>query len=310
MPELPEAETIVRGLRAPLEGAVVGTVRVIHPDVLDTGPAELAADLEGARITRVGRRGKNVVIALGSGLRLVVNLGMSGRLLWRREDDPSPPPSHPAVSFGLLQGIGDDAPSETFAPGGDVVYHDPRRFGRIRLLDPEGWRTWSGSMGPEPLSAGFTARVLAEALAGSKSPIRSWLLDQRKVAGVGNIYASEACHLARIHPQTPAGGIDAAGARRLHRAIRQVLAGAVAAGGTTLRDYRTAEGWEGAYQFALRAYGREGLPCPRCGKAIVRVVFSNRSAFHCPRCQPEPAPAPGTPVSGPRPGRPPPRGAS
>ncbi|TVP47903.1 MAG: bifunctional DNA-formamidopyrimidine glycosylase/DNA-(apurinic or apyrimidinic site) lyase [Gemmatimonadales bacterium] len=310
MPELPEAETIVRGLRGPLEGALVGTVRVIHADVLDGEPAELARGLEGTRITRVGRRGKNVVIGLDSGLRLVVNLGMSGRLLWRRRDDPSPPPSHPAVSFGLLRGTGGDASSETFAPGGDVVYHDPRRFGRIRLLGPGAWRTWSRGMGPEPLAPGFTAGVLAEALAGSKSPIRSWLLDQRKVAGVGNIYASEACHLARIHPQTPAGRIDADGTRRLHRAVRKVLAGAVAAGGTTLRDYRTAEGWEGAYQYALRAYGREGLPCPRCGEAIVRVVFSNRSAFYCPRCQPEPAPAPGTPVSGSRPGPPPPRGAS
>jgi formamidopyrimidine-DNA glycosylase len=308
MPELPEAETIVRGLRRPLEGAVVGAVRVIHPDVLDTEASELAGGLEGRRITVVGRRGKNVVIGLDSGLRLVVNLGMSGRLLWRPVDDPSQPPSHPAVSFGLLPGAGIDAPSGAFAPGGDVVYHDPRRFGRIRLLDPEAWRSWSGSMGPEPLSAGFTARVLAEAFAGSKSPIRSWLLDQRKVAGVGNIYASEACHLARIHPQTPAGQIDAAGARRLHGAIRRVLAGAVAAGGTTLRDYRTAEGWEGAYQYALRAYGREGLPCPRCGESIVRVVFSNRSAFYCPRCQPEPAP--GTPVSGSRAVPPPPRGAS
>ncbi|CAN5670387.1 bifunctional DNA-formamidopyrimidine glycosylase/DNA-(apurinic or apyrimidinic site) lyase [soil metagenome] len=308
MPELPEAETIVRGLRRPLEGAVVGNVRVIHADILDAGPEKLARGLEGARITRVGRRGKNVVIGLEPDLRLVVNLGMSGRLLWRSPDDPAPPPSHPAVSFGLFRTIEGGASPGTLAPGGEVVYHDPRRFGRIRLLGPETFRAWSESLGPEPLSASFSARVLGEALSGSKSPVRSWLLDQRRIAGVGNIYASEACHLARIHPQTPAGQIDDAGARRLHAAIREVLRAAVEAGGTTLRDYRTAEGWEGAYQYALRAYGREGLPCPGCGETIVRVVFSNRSAFFCPRCQP----APGAPVTGSRrrPSPPPPGGAS
>ena len=286
MPELPEAETIARGLRAPVEGGTITGVSVLHADLVEMEPAALVRGITGAFIEAVGRRGKNVVLRLEGGNHLVVNLGMSGRLLWRPAGDPSPPPSHPGVVFRLRPAAQTSNPRA--APEGDLVYHDPRRFGRIRLLRQSAYRTWSRSLGPEPLSRGFTARRLALELARSRTPLRSWLLDQGKVAGVGNIYASEACHVARLHPALPASEVDAAGARRLHRAIRRVLAEAVEGGGTTLRDYRTAQGWEGAYQHSLRVYGREGEPCPRCGRPVRRIVFSNRSAFYCPRCQPEP----------------------
>jgi formamidopyrimidine-DNA glycosylase len=288
MPELPEAETIARGLRAPATGAILAGAAVIHADVLDPDPGDFDRALRGRRIVGVGRRGKNVVLELDDGLRLVVNLGMSGRLLWIGDPPGGPPPSHPAVILHLEASPGPADGSSPPARGGRIVYHDPRRFGRIQLLTPREWRAFSGSLGPEPLSPRFTARALHEGLAASRMPLRSWLLDQRKIAGVGNIYASEACHRARLHPALPANRVDLPGARRLHRAIRKVLGDAVAGGGTTLRDYRTAQGWEGAYQRELRVYGQEGGGCPRCGAPVRRIVFSNRSAFHCPRCQPDP----------------------
>lgn len=284
MPELPEAETIARGLRVPLTGRRLSGTEILHADVVEGGSVALSRGLEGRWVHRVDRRGKNVVLGLGRGprvdRRLVVNLGMSGRLLHREPDDGAPPPTHPAVRIGLTTQEG--------ASAGSLIYHDPRRFGRLRLLTPASYRAWSQSLGPEPLAPTYRSRDLAEGLARSISPVRSWLLDQRRVAGVGNIYANEALFLAGIHPGTPAASIPGHRARRLHRALRKVLREAVEARGTTLRDYRTAQGWEGSYGGALRVYGREGAPCPRCRTPVERIVFSNRSAFLCPRCQPDP----------------------
>jgi len=304
MPELPEAETIARGLRAFVVGRSIHDVTVHHADLLDLPPEGFTRALIGdahppfestapsrMAIADVTRRGKNVVLPLvpeeeasqdprpllpipSSPLTLVINLGMSGRLLWRSADDTSPPPTHPAVTFHL----GEDA----------LIYHDPRRFGRIQLLSQEALHAWSGALGPEPLDPAFTPAHLTEALACSRAPIRSWLLDQRRIAGVGNIYASEACHVAGIHPLTPASRIGETAAERLHTALREVLERAVARGGTTLRDYRTAQGWEGSFQHDLKAYGQAGRPCATCTTPIERIVFSNRSAFLCPRCQPAP----------------------
>jgi formamidopyrimidine-DNA glycosylase len=282
MPELPEAETIVRGLHPHVPGRRVRRVEVVHRDLIRGSSAEFARRLAGARFRNVARRGKNLVLTLGrpyagSGpgpeaglLHLVVNLGMSGRLLLA----PERAASHPGVLFEL-----DDDRT--------LIYHDVRRFGRLRLLAPAEYVAWSASLGPEPLSRAFTARRMAEGLAASVSPVRSWLLDQRRVAGVGNIYANEALHLARVHPRAPSSSIPQAGVRRLHRGLRRVLRDAIRARGTTLRDYRTAAGAEGSYEGALRVYGRKGRPCPRCGAPVERLVFGNRSAFLCPRCQPE-----------------------
>ncbi len=277
MPELAEAETIARGLQSRLPGREVDSVEVVRSDLLDAAPSEFSSSLEGARIVEVGRRGKNVVVTLNDRTRqpglLVVNLGMSGRLLFRESGESGPPPSHPGVLIHLC--------------GGDtVVYDDPRRFGRLRILDQEDYDRWSDTLGPEPLAAAFSAAQLTEALAGSRTPIRSWLLDQRRVAGVGNIYANEALHRAGIHPALPASSIAPVAAARLHRNLRRVLRDAIAAQGTTLRDYRTAQGWEGSYGRELRVYGKEGEPCPGCGTALERLVLSNRSAFFCPACQP------------------------
>lgn len=276
VPELPEAETIARGLRPHLPGRRIDAVRWIHEDVLDRPGSEFAAALTGTRFEAVGRRGKNLVLRLEDDRRLVVNLGMSGRLLHRPLESSAPPPTHPAVRFQL----GDAA--------GELVYHDVRRFGTLAIRDPEEWKDWTDRLGPEPLGPDFTVEWLQERLGESRMPLRSWLLDQRKVAGVGNIYASEIAFVAGIHPQVPVREIPGPMIPRLHHATRQVLKEAVDARGTTLRDYRTAQGWEGEYGHQLRAYGRAGDPCRRCGTRIVRIVFSNRSAFLCPECQQTP----------------------
>lgn len=274
MPELPEAETIARGLAAVLPGRVIADVTVLRDDVVK-GPSRTFADaLAGRRFREVGRRGKNVVFTFDDGDRLVINLGMTGRILAAANADPVRRATHPAVHFRL-----DD--------GGCMTYDDVRRFGLLNLFSRSQWRDWSRRLGPEPLSRSFTARVLGRTLARSRSPIRSLLLDQGKIAGVGNIYAVEALWFARIHPTTPANAIGDRAAS-LHRSLRRVLRRAIRAGGTTLRNYRTVEGDVGGFSRALHAYGREGQPCTRCRTSIARVVFGGRSAFLCPRCQAPP----------------------
>ena len=274
MPELPEAETIARGLNRFLPGRKISKVSVLRPDVVTNPPADFAVSLAGRRFEAAGRRGKNVVLALGAD-RLVVNLGMSGRFVSAAEPGPAPASTHPAVVFDLV--------------GGDsLTYDDVRRFGRLAFLTPSAWRRWSARLGPEPLSRSFTGARLQAALARSRSPVRSLLLDQRRVAGVGNIYAVEALWFARVHPRTPSRDVTAPSVARLHRSLRQVLRRAIRAGGTTLRNYRAPDGAEGRFRRTLHAYGREGRPCTRCRTPIVRLVFGGRSAFLCPRCQPAP----------------------
>ncbi|MDE2794805.1 MAG: bifunctional DNA-formamidopyrimidine glycosylase/DNA-(apurinic or apyrimidinic site) lyase [Gemmatimonadota bacterium] len=272
MPELPEAETIARGLNAVLPGRVVRRVEVVREDVVSGAAGPFARAVAGREIRGVGRRGKNVVFTFADDSRLVVNLGMSGRFMTGADAHGDHPSTHPAVVFHL-------------ADGGWMIYDDVRRFGRLSAIPVAEWRRWSRRLGPEPLARGFTAARLRGILARSRSPVRSLLLDQRRIAGVGNIYAVEALWFARIHPQTPANAIGAAAAARLHRALRRVLRNAIRAGGTTLRNYRDANGDEGRFGRALHAYGREEEPCTRCGTAIERIVFGGRSAFVCPRCQ-------------------------
>lgn len=278
MPELPEAETIVRGLKPVVTGACVRRTRVLRPDLLEVSPGRFARQMKGRRIRTVSRRGKNVVLELDGPSYLVVNLGMTGGLFPLLPRQRNPALTHPGVRFDL-------------AGGGQLVYNDARRFGRLRWLDRDRWSTWTASLGPEPLSPAFTAEALADAMAGSRSPVRSVLLDQRRIAGVGNIYAIEACYRARVHPDRPAGSLGRREVEALRRAIVGVLSDAVAARGTTIRDYRDADGAGGGFAPRLLAYGREGEPCRRCGSPIERRVFANRSAFYCGRCQPESPPS-------------------
>ncbi len=274
MPELPEAETLARGLRPILPGSVVRRTRVHHADVLRVPARRFRRELAGRTITGVGRRAKNVVLELDGGAGvLLVNLGMTGRLVPLGFDGgPAGRPTHPAVRFG-------------FGDGRALVFDDTRRFGCLEVLDAPGWAERSRGIGPEPLSDGWRWPRLHRDLQASRTPVRNWLLDQRRVAGVGNIYANEACFRAGVRPDRPARAVEEGEARALHRGIREVLRSGIRHGGTTLRDYRNAQGEPGRNQRRLRVYGREGEPCLRCGTPIQRIVFGNRSAFFCPECQ-------------------------
>ena len=270
MPELPEVETIVRGLRPTLPGKTIERVRILHADVLRQPRREFSARLKGRTLESVDRRGKNIVAHLTEGVVLIVNLGMPCRLVWARDETSTP---HPAVRF-------------TVNAGPALVYDDVRRFGRLEAMNETEWALRDRDLGPEPLSTTFTAQRLHEDLSRSVSPIRSWLLDQRRVAGVGNIYANEALHLAGIHPQRSCKSMTEGEARKLHRALRRTLSSAVENRGTTLKDYRDASGNPGDNASRLRVYGRGEEPCLRCSTRVCRLVFGNRSAFYCPSCQP------------------------
>jgi formamidopyrimidine-DNA glycosylase len=274
VPELPEAETIVRGLRRAVVGRTIASARVVHAAVLRQPVATFRRKVRGRRIDAVERRGKNVLQRLDDGSVLAVNLGMTGRLL----PFPSPPrgarrPTHPAVVV-------------RFEDRGVLIFDDVRRFGTVEALSASEWARRSAKMGPEPLEPSLRPSMLHRSLAASRSPIRSWLLDQRRIAGVGNIYAAEALYVAGIHPQRPANQVSRAESDGLLRSLRTVLRAAIHHGGTTIRDYRDAEGGSGAFVRELQVYGRDGEPCRRCGATVRRVVFSNRSAFYCPVCQP------------------------
>jgi len=273
VPELPEAETIVRGIRAHVAGARITRTRVHHADLLDMSPGRFARTLKNRVIHGVSRRGKNVVIETDGPTYIVVNLGMTGGLFPLAPRERNAGVTHPGVRFWL-------------GPAGQLVYNDARRFGRLRLLDAEGFAAWSATLGPEPLGPDFTAARLARDLPRSRSPLRSWLLDQKKVAGVGNIYANEALYRAGLDPRRRADTVSKAEARALRDAVVEVLAEAIRARGTTIRDYRDASGEGGSFGPRLRVYGRADEPCTVCGTPVQRVVFGNRSAFLCSTCQP------------------------
>lgn len=270
MPELPEVETVVQGLRGTLPGSTIARTRVIHPDVLREAPDHFRRAVLRRTFRGIDRRGKNIVLHLDPPLVVLVNLGMTGRLL--HTHSPDDVATHPAVRFGL-------------AGGRELVFDDVRRFGVVERMSEEEWLARAAALGPEPLDPGYTARMLAAGLSRSVSPIRSWLLDQRKVAGVGNIYANEALYRARVDPRRPARSLTEIEVASLHRALRRVLRLAITARGTTLRDYRDSQGSEGGFSPRLEVYGRAGEPCRRCKRPIERIVFRNRSAFICRSCQ-------------------------
>jgi formamidopyrimidine-DNA glycosylase len=269
VPELPEVETIVRGLSPGLTGTQIGAVVVLRPDLV-AGDADAFADaLSGRPVGAVTRRAKNIVIAVDGDV-LVVNLGMTGRLML--SDADAPLPSHLGVRFDLEEGR-------------RLLYQDVRRFGRLEVMDRVAWQKRADAMGVEPLSDAFDGGLLHRLTRGSRSPIKPWLMDQRRVVGVGNIYASEALHRAGINPRRAAGSLSRQRADRLVRAVREVLSEAIEFRGTTLLDYRDASGGRGGFAERLRVYDREGEPCRRCTHPLRRIVQGGRSTFYCTRCQ-------------------------
>jgi formamidopyrimidine-DNA glycosylase len=267
MPELPEVETVRRALAPWLVGR-----RVLRARRAQAPPGPKYAGLEraaGQRIVAARRRGKFLLLPLSGGDELVIHLGMSGALASRR------PADHLRVVLEL-----------SGPPPRQLYFRDPRRFGRCLVVAAGDYRSLPAleRMGPEPLGRDFTLARWCAALC-TPTPIKALLLAQRAVAGVGNIYADEALWLARIHPARPSRSLSRDEARTLRRAIRRVLARAVAAQGTTLQDYRTPSGARGRFAPELAAYGREGEPCRRCARPIVKVVLAARGTCFCPGCQ-------------------------
>ncbi len=268
MPELPEVETIRSQLAPRLAGRTLVRVEILDPRL--TRPidlCEVAEELEGDRIVAVERRGKYLVLRLESGLALLVHLRMTGSFGFE-------PTSHERAVLEL-----DD--------GTRLVFRDVRRFGTWLVLDDAELEPYLAQKnGPEPLGSRFTAEWLAASLATRKAPVKAVLLDQRVVAGLGNIYADEALWRARVNPFLRARDVDSDEARRLHRAIRAALRAGIERQGSTLSDYRTPEGRRGEMQDEFRVYGRDGLPCLRCGTTITKTRVGGRGTWYCPRCQP------------------------
>jgi formamidopyrimidine-DNA glycosylase len=273
MPELPEAETIVRDLQRKVVGRTISGSKVVFPDILGTDltPQRLARLVKGKRIVSVERRAKKVVLRLSHDLILVISLGMTGRVVASRAERARTL-RHIAVRFEL-----DD--------GTSLLYDDARRFGSIEIYTTDAWQERQGGLGVEPLSNEFTAQKLFEMTRTSISPIRNWLLDQTKVSGVGNIYAAEALYRAAVRPTRRARTLTRAEAARLRDNIRTVLLASIKKRGTTISDYRDVDGEPGGFDTRLQVYDRAGQKCRRCRSTIKRVVFTNRSAFYCPQCQ-------------------------
>ena len=278
MPELPEVETVMRGLRARLEGRVIVQAAVNRPDLRWAMPANLAFRLTGARVEGFRRRAKYILMRLDGGDSVLLHLGMSGRMVI----GPANPNSVTLHEHLVLQT--DD--------GWRVGFVDPRRFGSVDLVatGAEDAHRLLAELGPEPLDAAFAGGVLARALAGKRTPIKAALLDQRLVAGLGNIYVCEALFRARIAPDRQAATVSRVAAARLVAAIKATLTEAIAAGGSSLRDYVQPDGELGYFQHAWKVYGREGQPCERCSgppacAGVARMMQSGRSTFYCARTQ-------------------------
>lgn len=282
MPELPEVETVRRGLLPVMEGRRIAEARVNRDGLRWLFPPRMAERLRGAQVLGLRRRSKYILADLSTDETLLIHLGMSGRML---------------VSGIMLGGFHHDHPAPQkhdhvvleMEGGGRVTFNDARRFGAMDLVGTAGAETHPllAALGPEPLGNAFDGPYLAAALAGRRTPVKAALLDQRLVAGLGNIYVCEVLFRARLHPATPAGDLGEARAAALVPLIREVLAEAIEAGGSSLRDHRQANGELGYFQHSFRVYDREGQPCtaPGCDGRVARIVQSGRSSFYCPACQ-------------------------
>jgi formamidopyrimidine-DNA glycosylase len=272
VPELPEVETIRRRLEPLLSGRKIVRAEIVDSRLTRPLPAEgVAAELEGERIEALGRRGKYLLVRFESERALVVHLRMTGSLRHR-------PAGGDLLAYERARLELDD--------GSELVYRDVRRFGTWRLLEAGELESYlAGRVGPEPLAADFSPELLRGRLAGRRTALKAALLDQRTLAGLGNIYVDETLWAARLHPATAAGSLSRQSTARLHRAIREALQLGIARQGATLRDYALPDGESGSMQNEFRVYGREGKPCDRCGAPIAKTRIAGRGTWFCPRCQ-------------------------
>lgn len=270
MPELPEVETTVAGLRSVLEGRVLTQVEARRANLRVPFPPDLRQRMTGARVTGLGRRAKYGLIDTDRGDTMIFHLGMSGR--WRV--DPEEIGKHDHLVLGTDEGR-------------MLALCDPRRFGFVELARTDALADYPAfaRMGPEPLGEKFTGKLLHETLVGKGTSIKAALLDQHVVAGLGNIYVCEALHMAGIAPGAKAGKVPLAACERLASAVKEVLTAAIAAGGSSLRDYARPDGELGYFAKQWRVYGREGEACPACGASVMRRADGGRSTFYCGTCQ-------------------------
>jgi formamidopyrimidine-DNA glycosylase len=291
MPEMPEVETVRRGLAPVLLNAEIAGVEQRRANLRFPFPERFVERLVGRRVESLSRRAKYILAGLDSGETLIMHLGMSGSFRIERGDEQTPGGFH----FERSKIVAHDHVVLHLANGARITYNDPRRFGFMLLTPTDSLATHRlfSKLGMEPLGADFDAAALGRLFVGRKSPLKAALLDQSLIAGLGNIYVSEALHRAKLSPFLEAGAIAKRGgkptaeAKRLAAAIRAVLEDAVAAGGSTLRDHRQTDGALGYFQHSFRVYGKEGAPCrrTRCAGTIVRIAQSGRSTFYCPDCQ-------------------------
>jgi formamidopyrimidine-DNA glycosylase len=274
VPELPEVETVCRGLAKPLVGAKIVAAAAHRADLRAPLPKDLGAKLKGCRITAITRRAKYILIALANNQTLLLHLGMSGRMVISHEDRPLLKHDHISLSFDN---------------GMHARFNDPRRFGFCDLVPTAELSKHKllRALGVEPLSAAFTPTKLAALIKDRKTSIKAALLDQTLVVGIGNIYACEALFAARLDPTRSAGSCTPAEIKALHDAVRKVLNAAIEAGGSSLRDYVQADGKLGYFQHHFAVYGREGKPCPGCNctSGIERITQGGRSTFSCRKKQ-------------------------
>jgi formamidopyrimidine-DNA glycosylase len=273
MPELPEVETVRARLEPVLTGRRFERVEIHDPRLVRPyEPAEVAAELQGERVAAVERRGKYLIFRFESGRVLLIHLRMTGSLRHTNGDLAEDPHRRAVVRLDN---------------GSDVAYRDVRRFGTWLLLEPGELEPYLGTrVGEEPLDALFTAARLGERLSRRRAPIKSALLDQRTLAGMGNIYVDEALWRAKIHPLRAAESLDPNELRRLHKAVRAALEAGIARQGSTLRDYALPDGGSGSMQHEFKVYGREGEPCDRCGTPISKTRVAGRGTWFCSSCQP------------------------
>jgi formamidopyrimidine-DNA glycosylase len=273
MPELPEVETVRLRLAPVLEGRTFVDVEITDARLTRPfDPAEVARELEGERVAVVDRRGKYLIVRFESGRALLVHLRMTGSVLHSKRGALPDDPHRRAVA--------------RLDDGSDVAYRDVRRFGTWLLLEPAEVDAYvDARVGREPLAAAYKAKHLAEELEGRRAPVKAAILDQRTVAGVGNIYADEALWRAQIHPLRPAAGLEPAEVQALYRGIRQALQAGLRRQGSTLRDYRLPDGGTGSAQTEFKVYGRGGEPCDRCGTPIDKIRVAGRGTWYCPNCQ-------------------------
>jgi formamidopyrimidine-DNA glycosylase len=289
MPELPEVETVRRGLTPVLAGARIKRAQANRPDLRFPLPERFAERLTGATIERLDRRAKYLLAPLSTGETLVMHLGMSGRFVVAAGQGAARP-SEP----GAFYYAGEPNPAHTHVfmdteAGARIEYNDPRRFGFMLMIETaklDQHPLFKG-MGPEPLGNGFSAKHLLEEFSARKQSVKATLLDQHVVAGLGNIYVCEALHRARIAPKRAAGRISSVRLENLALSVREVLREAIAAGGSSLKDYAQTDGSLGYFQHRFRVYDREGEMCvtPGCAGKIKRIVQAGRSTFYCPHCQ-------------------------